>query len=405
MSTGSSATISRIFIDENKLQPEYVPQRILHREEQLSKLSSYFRQFIVNPGSMYVRVVFTGSIGTGKTVVAKYFGSKMAERFRRFKFSYVNCHGDRTLFAIAQKIASNLGLGVPRRGYSTIEILHLIWNHLESTDTYLILVVDEIDYLVRTQGDDALYKLTRLPEILGKTEDYRIGTIFILRDLSDIMHLKGEVLSSLTRNVIRFEPYTSDQLYDILWARILEEKAMYEEAVSDEIIEMIAKGVGRDRAGSGDARIALEILYLAGKKAESEGRSYITPEDVKYAFVEVKPIPKDIITNLRLNEKLLLLALIRLSRSLKFSSKVPIGIVELEYADLCEEYGIRPRKHTAVWEYVQSLSKMGIIRTEKSRKGYKGKTTLISLPYIPSNLLEKELRKLIEQEIKALRRR
>lgn len=394
---------SKIFKDESKLQPEYVPKNLPHRKQQLLELGEYFKHFILKPGSMFVKVVLIGGVGTGKTAVAKTFGFRVKEfSIRRtkqeIKYAHVNCHAHRTLFSLMRKVALELGIDVPRRGFSREELLYLIWNHLRSFNKYLIMTIDEADYLLRTSGTEALYDLTRVNEIVGD-DTYRVGMIFVFRDTASLFRLSRSVRSTLSGNLIRFEPYTASQLIDILWSRIKDEEAIYEEAVPDDVIELIAELVGHDKGGTGDARLALEILWKAGKRAEREERNVISVEDVREAHNEVaQPFSLDILENLTLHEKLLLLALIRVLKRKKYVSKIPLGMLELEYNETCDEYGVEARKHTRIWDYVQNLSSMGLIMAEKSGRGYRGRTTLISLPAAPLLSLETALINLINKE-------
>ena len=401
--SGSWLPSSRIFRDESKLQIDYVPRKLPHREEQMRRLRDYFRPYLMNPGSMFVRVILLGGVGTGKTAVARRFGEDIDGLKTRggglIRFSYVNCHAHRTLFSIMQKIGRDLGLSIPRRGFSREELMHLVWNHLRSSSEYLVATIDEADYLARSLDGEALYDLTRLSEVIGDTV-HRASFIFVFRDLSFLVGLDRSIQSTLQHNIIKFYPYTSDQLIDILWMRV-EEGALYESAVDDEVMGMIGELVGYDKGGPGDARLALELLYRAGKYAEEEGREAILPEDVRNAYGDVMPLPREVLLNLRLGEKLLLLALTRLLQRKKFVSKVPMGLLEMEYNEVCEEFGIRPRKHTTVWEYVRNLHGMGIVVAEKSRRGYRGRTTLVGLSAVPLSTLERELIKMIREDVRS----
>ncbi|RLF05270.1 MAG: cell division control protein Cdc6, partial [Thermoprotei archaeon] len=136
------------------------------------------------------------------------------------------------------------------------------------------------------------------------------------------------------------------------------------------------------------------------KYAEFGEREMILPEDVRNAYSDVIPsFPREEISALKINEKMLLLALVKLLQRKKYITKVPLGMLELEYNELCEEYGVRPRRHTTLWEYIQHLKNMDIISAEKSRKGYRGKTTLVGIPSVPLSTLEKILKEEIKKEL------
>ena len=385
---------SKIFIDESKLSIDYVPNVLPHREEHLIKLGAMFRSFINNPGTICQKVLLVGPVGTGKTVVAKYFGREV-EKFSRkrgigIRYAHVNCHKDRTLFLIMKRVSEILNLHVPRRGFSSRELMNIIWSTLENRNEYLLLTIDEADYLIDTSGNEAIYDLTRVSDEFISNE-IRFSYIFILRDSSKLTLLSEEVRSSLLHNIIRFNPYTSKEIFDILYSRVYKEKAIYPEAIDDDVLQLISELVGVDKGGKGDARQALEILWRAGKYAESENLSYITLEHVRKAYSDIYPqFSEDLLEHLKKHELLLLLAI---TRTLKMTNanEVALGEVEQEYRSICGEFNERPRGHTKVWEYVQTLKNIGIINARISGPGRRGKTTLISIPSVSLERLEKAI--------------
>ena len=391
---------SPIFIDESKLSFEYVPKKLPHRKSQLKSLGHYFKAFVVNPGSATIKAVLLGPIGTGKTVVAKYFGQQVENFSKQHGFSiryvHVNCHKDRTLFLIMHRVARRLEIQVPRRGFSSQELIYLIWNYLQTSEKYLLLAIDEADYLVISEDKDILYDLTRISEDVYK-EQHRISLIFIFRDLANLAMIDSSIRSALAHNIVEFKPYTAKQIYDILWSRIVDERAIRPEAVQEETLELISELVGYDKGGPGDARLAIELLWRAGKLAERSQARSITSEHVQTAYNTVFPsLSKDILENLRKHELLFLYALTR-TLLLKGSIKVPLGIVEKEYESVCLDLNENPRKHTMIWEYVRTLRSLGIISTEISKKGYRGKTTLLSIPRVPTKVLKEEIEKILEK--------
>ncbi len=388
-----------VFKSKEKLFPEYLPSYLPHREEQLKALAEYFRFLLVEPGTISQRVLLVGGIGTGKTATARRFGNDFKYLARRkgvnLEYVHVNCHRDRSLYLVVQEISRQLRIPIPQRGLSAQEMYTAILRHLEERDQYVIITLDEFDYFISVAGSDAVYFLVRTydehPEMTK-----RVSFIFIARDLSNLGLLDAATESYLMRNVIHFKPYTSRELYDILKHRVAE--AFHEGAVGDEIISYIADIVGVDRGGSGNARLALEILLLAGEMADHEGADRVGIEHVRRAHMLANQDLVNILDNLpylQLHELLLLLAAVRVLKA-KGEPYARMGEVEKEYHQVCEELGVKPRKHTQVYEYVMNLKRLGIIDARPSGKGYRGRSTLIGISIGPLDMLEKKILELVE---------
>jgi len=69
------SSYSSVFKDESKLDINYVPSRLPHRELHLNLLNRFFRFAIETPGKMTQRVLIVGKIGSGKTVLSSTSGS------------------------------------------------------------------------------------------------------------------------------------------------------------------------------------------------------------------------------------------------------------------------------------------------------------------------------------------
>ena len=89
-------------------------------------------------------------------------------------------------------------------------------NQLEAGGGVLVIVLDEIDKLVKKSGDDTLYNLTRINSDLKNS---KVSIIGISNDLSFKDFLDPRVLSSLSEEEIVFPPYNAPQLVDILAQR------------------------------------------------------------------------------------------------------------------------------------------------------------------------------------------
>ena len=380
---------SSVFKDESKLDINYVPSRLPHRENQLNLLNQFFRFAIENPGKMTQRVLVTGRVGTGKTVVTQLFGQTIMKEAQKLGINlfyvHVNCRECKGLFLILQYVMLRFSPNFPKRGYSAQELLQALMQILDEKKAYVILTLDELDALIHAEGSDALYSLTRVQEDRTKPVQ-RLSLIGILRETSLLNKLDSSTRSTMQNNLIQMDDYSKTQLLDILKDRI--GTAFYDNAIYAETLDMVAESAALH---GGDARYAIELLWRAGKYADTENSRLVQPEHVRKASESVYPIiRKDSISQLNLHQKLFLLGVAR-RFSQSDAAYLSMGEAENAYAIVSEEYGAEKRGHTQLWKYVQELSILDIIKADRSSSGQRGKTTLISLPHISAAELEKEL--------------
>jgi len=386
----------RIFKDEEKLSPEYVPRMLPHREEELKLLKTFFSGVISGASNISTRVIITGAVGTGKSALAKLFGKLAVEEARRrgveLRFLYVNCRISRTTFTILTRIIGQLRARISDRGYSNEELFHKILNYLDFRNIYAIITLDEVDSLLSRKETEALYFFSRIGEERLKVP--RISTILITRSPEMFEELDESTRSTLLGNVIHLKEYSSKQLYDIVKFRAGE--ALMPDVLMEASLKLIA-----DLAGErGDARYALDILWRAGKYAEAEGLPKITPEHVRKASASIYPaIRREHLEYLEPHERLILLALTRALREGR--AYATASELHQHYQMICEEYMTQPRAYTRFWEYLQRLDDLGIIKINVRSEGAKGRKSYISLPGMPVSILRRELESIIERERKA----
>jgi cell division control protein 6 len=380
---------SSVFKDESKLDINYVPSHLPHRDKQLNLLNQFFRFTVENPGKMTQRVLVTGKIGTGKTVLTQHFGQNIMKEAQKrginLYYVHVNCRECKGLFMVLQYVMLKFSPNFPKRGYSAQELLQALMQILDEKKAYVILTLDELDALIQAEGSDALYNLTRVQEDHAKTVQ-RISLIGILRETTLLNKLDSSTRSTLQNNIIQMDDYSKTQLLDILNDRVA--TAFYDNAIYPETLDLVAESA---TLHGGDARYAIELLWRAGKYADTENSRLVQPEHVRKASESVYPIVrKDSISQLNLHQKLFLLGVARRFKQ-SDAAYLSMGEAENAYAIVCEEYGAEKRGHTQLWKYVQELSVLDVIKTEHSSAGQRGKTTLISLPHVSATELEQEL--------------
>ena len=266
-----------VFKDESKLDINYVPSRLPHREKEHRLLMEFFNFLLHCPERMAQRVIITGDVGTGKTALSQRFGADMTmeanKRVVKLRYIHVNCREYRgSLLLILQHAVAVFRPNFPKRGFSAEEILSALAQCLDEENAFAILALDEFDSLIERGGSEAVYKLTRLQEMRpGKPQ--RISLIGIIRDLAFLERLDASARSTLQRNVISLEKYSETQLMDILNTRVA--MAFESSSVPEDSVSLIAELA---RSESGNARFAIELLWRAGKYADAEDACKVMPD-------------------------------------------------------------------------------------------------------------------------------
>ena len=197
----------------------------------MQMLHDLFEDFLKKPGQTYQRVVqVLGPIGSGKSCTVYRFGADFEKEATACKIPLkvvqVSCKmGVDSRFALYQTILMKLAPEIVTRGLSENEMLRQIVNHLRDKEEYLLLTLDDVDYLIRTSKEKkeeggVVFDLTRLNEMfLGEFQQV-VGVIFIARDASFKKLLDPSERSTLGSVVIRLPEYNAEQLRDILRERV-----------------------------------------------------------------------------------------------------------------------------------------------------------------------------------------
>ena len=369
----------KILINREPISFDWTPNNLVGRDKELSELASMFSH-IENHNSS-CRAVITGPVGSGKTVLSRRFGQdllKHLEGKRKISYSHVNCRNNPSTSQVLQQIAISLDSGHPERGLSSGEIIQSIRRNLRTHNNHLLLVLDEVDALVRRDNFDLIYKLLRIDE-----SQERQGSLSLILVSQDSMLLKlfePAIISRLgASNILQLRPYNKKGLIEITRQRA--DIACRSGSISEEILEKI----GTMASDSGDARLAIELLDSAIRKAESAGRGEVLISDIEQSSVRTASIEPSQVDGLSKDQKLIMLGL---CRRLKKESEINTGDAEKLYHLVCEEYESKPKSHTTFWKHLKLLQNEGLIETrnDKSNIG-RGRTQYITMNNVaPANL-------------------
>jgi len=364
----SSIGKGKVFKARELLLPDYVPETLPHRENQIRKLVEILSPLVRSerPSNIFIY----GLTGTGKTAVTKFVLKNLHKRFpSNFTYVYVNTRQSDTPYRILADILESLNSKVPFTGLSTAELFRRLLKKLNDIDSIVVIVLDEIDAMVKKHGDDILYRFTRANNELGKS---LISLIGITNDVRFVETLDPRVKSSLSEEELVFPPYNAEELEDILKQRA--KFAIYEEAINDDVIRLCAALAARDH---GDARRALDLLRVAGEIAEREGKDKITVTEVEKARVEIeRDRVYEVLSTLPFHSKLVLTAILK---GLKSKSTLTTGEVYEIYLKLANKIGVENVTQRRVSDILNELDMVGIITAKVVNRGRYGKTKEINL--------------------------
>jgi cell division control protein 6 len=370
---------AHIFKDREILRHDYVPEFLPHREEQIRFLGE-----IVAPvlkGMRCSNVFIYGKTGTGKTAVVKYVLNKLSRKALEFsspvEFCYVNCRWVGTEYRVLSTLCYALGVKVPFTGLALGEVFDRFRKSLETKRGVFIVVLDEIDALVKTKGDTLLYELTRVNETLrnGKTSIVGISNDLKFKDFLD-----PRVLSSLSEEEIVFKPYDAGELRDILLDRA--RQAFFDGVLSDSALSLCAALAAAEH---GDARRALDLLRVAGELAEREGAKIVTEEHIRRAETRIEhDRVVEALKNLPPHSKLVLFGVYLLVKA--NIARVITGEIYEIYCELCEQTGFTPLTQRRVSGLINELDVIGLLNTQVVSMGRYGRTKKIRLG-IPRSII------------------
>lgn len=376
-----------IFKDKKSMQASYVPDEIEHRDDQINQIAEILSPALKSekPSNVFIY----GKTGTGKTLSVKYTAEEILsvskEAEASVKVIYVNCKLKKvadTEYRLIAEIAREFGKIIPPTGLPTDEVYKIFFNALDEAQTILILVLDEIDQLVKKVGDGILYNLTRINSELSNSQ---ISIVGISNDLMFANHLDPRVKSSLTEEELIFPPYNAIQIQDILKRR--SDLAFKEGVVDAGVIPKCSAYVARDY---GDARRAIDLLRVAGELAERGKSQKVTLDHLDEAENKIeKDRVVDVVKTQPKQHQATLFSIFSLLQNENQKKKgVFTGDVYSIYKDLCSKVGLRPITQRRLSDIVGELDMLGLINAKVISKGRHGRTREIHMG-VPSHLIEK----------------
>jgi cell division control protein 6 len=262
-------TRNTLFRSESALSTDYRPDETVGREAELNEIAD-----ALNPltrGKPPENLMVYGPAGTGKTTAVKHVLEQLDDQTRA-RTVYVNCWQYTTRSSLLSHLLIQLGYPAPRKG-KPIDAMLLKLKELLDKNSDVALVLDEFDQ--HQDQTEVIYDLLMCRE----DAENELGLILVSNQSPEDLDINPRSESRLNYRPVHFEPYDSDDLYEILEDRA--ETALRRDAVTDDALRLIAD---RAEEQGGDCRHAIELLHRAARIADRENNDQILAMHARQSF-------------------------------------------------------------------------------------------------------------------------
>ena len=211
------------------------------------------------PGSMYV----SGAPGTGKTTTLAHLLNSKNFKYK-YKYVLINCMVLKSSMTIYREVAKQLNPSTtPRTEKDSLEVIKAA---ITSEKEMILLVLDEVDQL-ESKDQAILYTIFEWPALQGS----KLALVGIANSPDFTERLLPRLLlkEAFKPTLLRYPPYTKQQIIEILSARLVEgakSSASATPVITPRAISFLA---GKISSLSGDLRKALDVCRRALELAET----------------------------------------------------------------------------------------------------------------------------------------
>jgi archaeal cell division control protein 6 len=380
----NAITASTLIKDRKTLTIDYVPEKLPFRDRESTSIAQTL-SIAFRHGRPSNLLIF-GKPGTGKTAVIKnvieHLINKAKDLNIHITVPIVNGKTANTSYKVLYEIAEAMGINQEHKklqvhftGLSMGEATDRILEYIRQKNLKVILVIDEIDSLIDKNGDDILYNFTRANEQISS--DQFISLIGISNSLTFKDKLDPRVRSSLSEEELVFNPYTIDQLKQILIDRC--KLAFQNDSIPLATINLCAAMAGRE---TGDARKAIDLLRVAAEVAERKGVNTVEESYIRIAQEKIdRDTNHEVLKNSTTHTKIVILSIINSNNDSN------TGQIYDTYTHLCNQLQQEPLTQRRITQIISELDQLGLITTNVINLGRYGRTQKIKLT-IPISIVK-----------------
>jgi cell division control protein 6 len=358
-------------LDLTVLEGSYLPETFPHREREIDLMARTLSSVFHN--SRPSNLLIYGKTGTGKTSTTTYVTKMLKEKDPEgIEIFHVNCQVFDSPYSILVEIANALSQTnedkIPGLGWPMDRIYSELLKRMNRSKRFMIVVLDEIDKIIKKNGPDALYVILKLSDDSTVTRTSFIG---ITNDTGFLESLDARVRSRLNQESIMFPPYNASELRDILTFRI--SNISGSKPIEDSALNLCA-AIGAQEHG--DARKALELMRIAIEVSIRDGTTRVTDKEVYRARDKFEmDVMREAVATLPPQSKMVLLSAVvtqEMDSSMMFT-----GEIFENYKSICRELGYAQLSSRRISDILTELEDFGLLTTSTKSHGRYGRTRFI----------------------------
>lgn len=344
--------MSALIQNSAPLQANYIPASFVDREDTLPALREFFTEA---RESGLTDLIVQGPRGVGKTHMIR---RQLHELEDSVATCYIPCTRFNTQYKVLSQIYEQLLRESSEEGHHTASLQRQIDERIGGLPT--IIVLDEIDFLLLNDGNDLLYFLSRIEDRES------LSLVLISNDQSSIEdRVEERTLSSLYPETITLEPYSSEEIFEILASRA--QKSLTPRSLHTGVLDHIS---------SSTENVGFALCWL--RTVAGSVDEVISTVDVVQHYLEARETyTQRLLSDFTKHHQLLYRAVADLDE--EEENGIRTGEIYQRYRKLCTTESTNPLSNRRLSDFLKELELHGLVEADYYYGGEKGKTREIQL--------------------------
>jgi len=225
---------SQILINPEVLSTSYLPEKLFHRDKEKTELTNNVKNFI--------NTFICGPCGSGKTILVKHVTHNLN---KEVIVAYIDCSIYQTTYSVLKEVLPRSEFILYRSNYELIKEL------LKYAKERIFAVC--FDNFEKLKEKDLIARLMSLNLC-----------VISISDEEENLSLLSESIRSNIPSIIRLQPYSIEQSFDILKDRA--EKALAKWTYNDAVIKKIAEKI------KGNIALGINALKVSALRLRTRTR-------------------------------------------------------------------------------------------------------------------------------------